>query len=223
MNDNPVDNLQPLKFKLIDDDGHAALYQALVDGPGVPGSLVFAINLTIASSVQRSSPKQLQALLSGMKAAFRAVPALLPDNSTPDNSTPGDDELFNISAEVMIELSVAKSGSPGPVNVDVTVETTTGIVPLPSQIVKFFSYTVGPGLADYWVSDSKNAFSATVTSQKGNGTISPPEKSVTEGNHATVTATKVIVEATGGKAMTYLMHTKLKWGGEHTAEAAESL
>jgi hypothetical protein len=218
MSDDLVDSLQPLKFQPIQDDGHAALYRALVENPGVPGSPVLAINLTIASSVQQSSPEQLQALLNGMKAAFTVLPELAePAEPPPDNGTSSDDGIFNISAQIMIQIGVDQYGGPGPVTVDVTVETTTGIVPLPSQIVKFFSRTVGPGLADYWVSNPKQTLSATVTSRKGNGTIRYPVKLVTEGHSSGLAATEVIVEADPkeGKAFTYLMDTKLKWGGEH--------
>jgi hypothetical protein len=213
MSDDPADNLQQLEFQPVQDDGHAALYRAFVEGPGASGSLVLAITLTIASSVQASSPKELQGLLSGMKAGFTVLPQL-PEPS-PDNDTSSGDELFNISAQVMIELSVAKSDGPGPVNVNLTVETTTGIVPLPSQIVKFFSHTVGVYLADYWVSHPKKAFWATVKSTRGNGTMRYPVTAVTEGHSSKLDAAEVIVECDGKKAMTYLMNTKLQWGGEH--------
>lgn len=213
MSDNPVDNLQQLNFQLIEDDGHATLYQALVEAPGASGSLTLAINLTVASSVRNSSPTKLQTLLSGMKAAFTVLPE--PLELPLGNDTSSYDELFNISAQAMIELSVVKSDSPGPVNVSVTVETTTGIVPRPSQIVKFFSHTVGPGLADYWVSNPKQKLSAIVKSTKGNGTIRNPVKTVIQGHYSELTATEVIVESDGEKTMTYLMSTKLAWGGEH--------
>jgi hypothetical protein len=148
MSDNPVNGLQPIKFQPIQDDGHAALYRALAENPGVPGSPVLAINLTIASSVQQSSPKELQALLNGMKAAFTVLPEppepTEPPEPPPDNGTSSDDGLFNISAQMMIQIGVDQYDGPGPVAVDVAVETTTGIMPLPSQIVKFFSRDIGP-------------------------------------------------------------------------------
>jgi hypothetical protein len=201
--DNPAGKLQPLNFQQVADDGHAALYEALVKDQDAPGSPVFAVTLTIASSVQRSSPKELHMLLSGMRAVFTVLPEL-----PPDNGEPGDDEPFNVSAQILIELSVARSDGTGPVNVGVTVETATGIVPLPSKIVKFLPHSLGAGLADYWKANSNQSFTATVRPTKGKGTIRPPRTPlthITTGNTYKRTAREVIVEADSNQALDYSM------------------
>ena len=99
--ENPVSKLQPLDFRLLLDDGKAAVYQALTvdyEHPGVP---VYTVTVTIASAVRREAEKQLQAFLGEMKAAF----ALLPE-PPPDDDPPDDKDEFDIETQMRIELNL---------------------------------------------------------------------------------------------------------------------
>ena len=76
--ENPVSKLQPLDFRLVLDDGVAALFQALVvdyERLEVP---VYTVTVTIAAYVRHEADKQLQEFLGGMRAAFELLPEPFP-------------------------------------------------------------------------------------------------------------------------------------------------
>jgi hypothetical protein len=205
--DNPVGTLQPLRFTLISDDGHAARYEALVEDQTAPGSPVFAVTVTIASSIQLQAPTELQTLLSQMKASF----VLLPE-PPPDNGGPSADEPFDLKTQLLIEVSLASSGGTGPVGVAVTLETTTGIVPAPTGSNPgdgVGQNTVPADLDDYWQVRPKNSFRANVTPSIGKGTIRNPVIPVAEDRTSSLTARQVIVHA-DRQAMTYFMSSNFR-------------
>jgi hypothetical protein len=143
-----------------------------------------------------------------MQAVFTVLPEL-----PPDNGEPGDDESFDISKQLRIELSVASSDGTGPVYVGVTMETRTGIVPPPpgidpvggTAIENALPSTVGAGLEDYWHVKSNQPFTATVRPIIGKGTIRNPLTRVFAGGTYHLTAREVIVHADSNQAMTYSM------------------
>jgi hypothetical protein len=211
--DIPV-KLQPLGFQLISDDGNAARYQALVEEQGTPGSAVLAITVTIASSVQSQAAKQLQALLGGMQAAFTLLPEL-----PPDNGESSADEPFNINQQLLIEFSLASFDGPGPIGVAVTVQTTTGIVPVPSGtdpanergIHNHLPHTLGANLDDYWQADSGQPLTATVKPLIGKGTIRNPLTNVYAGDGPYhLTAEEIIVHAGPNVALRYSMSANFR-------------
>jgi hypothetical protein len=51
----PVSKLQPLDFRLILDDGKAAVYQAVTVDREVPGVPVYTVTVTIGSDVRREA------------------------------------------------------------------------------------------------------------------------------------------------------------------------
>jgi hypothetical protein len=211
---NPVGKLQPLSFQLVADDGQAALYEALVADGKAPGSPVFAVTVTVASSVRREAGKELEASLSEMKAAF----VLLPE-PPPGNGGPGDEEPFDISTQMQIELRLASFDGAGPVGVAVTVETTTGIVPAPvgsdpdvgTAAEGDLPRTVGAGLDDYWHAYPDQRFTATVKPSAGQGTIRNPQANVYTGGTYYLTAKAVIVHA-AQRAMTYSLTGSFRLG-----------
>jgi hypothetical protein len=205
--DNPVGTLQPLGFKLISDDGRAARYEALVGDQTAPGSPVFAVTVTIASSIQLQAPTKLQELLSQMEASV----VLLPE-PPPDNGGPSDDEPFDLKTQLLIEVSLASSGGTRPVGVAVTMKTTTGIVPAPTGSKPGSGVairTVPAGLDDYWQVRPKNSFTARVTPSIGEGTIRNPVTPVVQGRTSSLTARQVIVHA-DRQAMTYFMSSSFR-------------
>ena len=106
----PVGKLQSLDFQLLADDGHAAVYEALVVGCEIPGSPVFAVTVTVASSVRRDAGKALENLLGEMQAAFVLLPEPPPDDGGSD-----DDEPFDIDTQIQIEFRLASFGGTEPV------------------------------------------------------------------------------------------------------------
>ena len=205
--DCPMGMLQPVSFKPISDDGRVARYQALVEDQTAPGSPVFAVTLTIASSIQLEAPTKLKAFLSQMKASF----VLLPE-PPPDDGGPSDDEPLDLKTQLLIEVSLASSGGTGPVGVAVTVQTTTGIVPAPtgSKPAGGVAMSIVPaGLDDYWQVRPKHSFRANVTPSFGKGTIRNPVTLVVEGRTSSLTARQVIVHA-DRQAMTYFMSTNFR-------------
>jgi hypothetical protein len=212
---NPVGKLQPLSFQLISDDGHAALYRALVADGKAPGSPVFSVTVTVASSVRRDAGKELETSLGEMKAAF-----VLLSEPPPDNGESGDEEPFDINTQMRIELGLASFDGAEPVGVAVTAETTAGTVPAPAGSDpgggaaakgEQLSHTVGAGLDDYWHADSGQRFTATVKPSAGEGTIGNPQANVFAGGTYYLTAKTVIVHASQ-RAMTYSLTGSFRLG-----------
>lgn len=197
--DNPVGVLQALSFEQISDDGLAARYAAQVESDQAPGSPVFAVTVTLASSLQGEAGKQLETLFTGMKASF--VPTL---GGSPNNGGPVG-ELFNIGTQMLIEISLASYGGTGPVGVAVTLGTTTGIVPVPIAIQQTFPHLVGAGLEDYWRANPYQSFTATVTPRSGKGTVRYPKQSVVRGGTYYPYGKEVIVAADIKQALDYNM------------------
>jgi hypothetical protein len=200
--DNPVGPLQPLGFNPISDDGRAAAYEALVEYQTAPGSPVFAVTVTCASSIRLQAPNKLETLFSQMKASF----VLLPE-PPPDNGGPSDDEPFDLGTQLMIEVGLASYGGTEPLGVAVTVQTTTGIMPAPTGSNPgsgIAMNTVGARLDDYWQVRPKHSFKANVTPSIGKGTIRNPVTPVAADRTSSLTARQVIVHA-DRQAMTYFM------------------
>ena len=199
--------MQPVSFRLISDDGHAARYQARVEDQTAPGSPVFALTVTIASSIQLDAPTKLNAFLTQMTASFVPLP-----EPPPDYGGPGVDEPFDLKTQLLIEVSLVSSGGPGPVGVALTVKTTTGIVPAPSGSNPGSGLaisTVPAGLDDYWQVRPKQSFKANVTPSAGKGTIRNPVTPVVEERTSSLTARQVIVHA-DRQAMTYFMSSNFR-------------
>jgi hypothetical protein len=207
--EEPVkEQLQPLDFQLISDDPESASYQALVELDPAPGSPVLAVTVTLASSLLHQAQKSVLDLLGGIKALF----VLLPD-PPPDSGGSGDDEPFDITKQLLIEIGLASSGGPGPVGVAVDMVTVTGVVPRPTGMNPLggagvevdLANTVGANLEDYWRATSNQPLTATVIPVIGKGTIRNPTTQISVGHSGRLTAKEVIVTADANQALTYDM------------------
>ena len=196
--DDPVkEPLQPLYFQPISNDGHSASYEALVEVAQAPGSPVFSVTVTLASSVLSQAEKEVLDLLDRMKAEFVVLPGPPPDNSS------GDEEAFDINEQLLIEIGLASYDGTGPVSVAVTVETVTGVVPLPTgsdpvggtKVRRDLPRTLGADLDDYWRAKPYQPFTATVEITMGAGTVRKPKQSVDAVNTYFATGKQVIVHA----------------------------
>ena len=224
--ENPVSKLQPLDFRLVLDNGVAAVFQALVvdyERREVP---VYTVTLTIAASVRREADKQLQEFLGGMKAAFELLPEPEPDDGSPD-----DEEPFDISTQVQIELNLVRLRGDGPVGVAATVETSIGPeqatpgggpevravteIPLPARIP--------PGGRDhYWYAYCNRKLTGTVDPSIGSGSMRNPPKNVNANKSDSLTARQIIVHSGGGMTYSFLgsfsgPHSKPYTGGTCSA------
>jgi hypothetical protein len=195
----PVGVLQTLSFQPISDNGFAASYEALVESDQVPGSPVFAITVTFASSLQQQAGPALQTFFDGMKASFDVL------STPPDNGGPDDEELINIGTQMLIEISLVSYGGAGPVAVTVTVETTTGIVPFPEGIKQDLPHLVGAGLEDHWRANPYQSFTATVKPRSGTGTVRFPRQNVVAGRTYYPAGKDVFVAASSTGALDYSM------------------
>ncbi len=206
--DNPVGELQPLGFELAYDDGHAAVYQATVKDEKAPGSPVYALTVTIASSVRKEAEKQLRVFLDEMRAAFALLREPVPQDGGPD-----DEEPFDIDTQIQIEPRLVSLDGAGPVGVTVTVETTTGIGQAPggsdpaggTATEQVLGFRVGPGRDQYWYARGNNRFTATVRPRSGYGTIRKPVINVAAGGTYRLTARQVIVHGGPPAGMNYLL------------------
>ena len=206
--ENPVSKLQPLDFRLVLDDGVAALFQALVvdyERLEVP---VYTVTVTIAAYVRHEADKQLQEFLGGMRAAFELLPEPEPDDGSPD-----DEEPFDIRTQVQIELNLVRLRGDGPVGVAATVETsigpeqaTTGGGPEVRAVTELpLLAHIPPGGNDhYWYAYCNRKLKGTVDPSIGSGSIRNPPTTVNANNSGTLKARQIIVHSGGG--MTYSFH-----------------
>src|SRR6266568_4866622 len=187
---------QPLEFQPIADDGKTAVYEALVVDCKTPGSPVFGLTVTIASSFRRDSAEDVDSLLGGMKASFKLLTKL-----PPDTGGPNDEQPFDSSTQIRFEFRLASFDGPEAAGFAFTVETTTWIVPIPEPggeaIVAPLPHHLGAGLSDYWHSNSSSSFTAYVTPSIGDGTLSSTGKStINLRTHVTSSMTGKVVVVT---------------------------
>jgi hypothetical protein len=179
---NPVSKLEPLDFRLLNDDGKAAVYQAMTvdyEHPRVP---VYTVTVTIASAVRREAGEQLQAFLGEMKAAFSLLPEPPPDDDPPD-----DEDEFDIETQMRIDLnliSIRGLKDDELVGVFAIVETTIGPegdtsgsnvaedAVAEEAVVRAAApnYALG-GIAQYWWAFCNRQLDGTVTPSGGTGTM----------------------------------------------------
>jgi hypothetical protein len=174
---NPVSKPEPLEFRLLNDDGKTAVYQAVTvdyEHPRVP---VYTVTVTIDSAVRREAGERLRSFLGEMKAAFSLLPEPPLDDDSPDDDSPDietemgielnlvsikglrDDELVGVSAivETAIGPEADKSGS------DVAVE---------AAVRAAVPNTIPPGgQPHYWWAFCNRRLDGTVTPSGGAGTI----------------------------------------------------
>jgi hypothetical protein len=205
----PVSKLQPLDFRLILDDGKAAVYQAVTVDREVPGVPVYTVTVTIGSDVRREAEEQLQAFLGEMRAAFALRPEPEPDNGPPD------EEPFDINTQMQIELNlVSLNGLKDDelVGVAALVETSVG----PGQVTggsdadsevavrNAAPNNIPPGGQDqYWLAFCNYKLQGTVTPSGGSGNMRSPQKNVSVGNPNSLTARQIIVHSDNGMSYSF--------------------
>jgi hypothetical protein len=121
-----ADHLQPVHFRLASNDGTEAVFVAQIQDLKVVRKPVYQLTVTVASSVLSEAPGDLVKFLSQMRAGF----ALLPKPEAFDDEE-GDAGEFDIATEIKIAPDLVRFGGPGPVDVEVVVETATGLNALP--------------------------------------------------------------------------------------------
>jgi hypothetical protein len=206
---------QSLEFQLIAEDDQAAVYEALLVDCKTPGSPVLGLTVTVASSVRRNAGEDLKSLLGGIKAAFVLLSEPPPDNGGPDGEDP-----FDINTQIQFEFRLASFEGPEPAGFALTVETTTGIVPVPKSgseetapvpnsggeaIPAPLTHHLPAGLSDRWHANNNNSFTAYVTPSIGNGTLSSHGTSIALHPHQTssISGKVVTVTASPQTALTY--------------------
>jgi hypothetical protein len=203
--ENLVSKLQPLNFRLVLDDGVAAVFQAPAVGYEQREVPVYTVTVTIAASARREADKQLQEFLGRMQAGFELLPELPPDDGSPD-----DEEPFDISKQIQIELNLVSLKGDGPVGVAAVVETSIGPgqaalggdpevravneIPLPVRIPH-------GGKDHYWYAYCNRKLKGTVDPSIGSGSMRNPPKNVNANKSDSLTARQIIVHSSGG--MTY--------------------
>jgi len=176
--DDPVVGLQPLAFLKKMDNGHVAVFQALIDS----SDALYALTVTLASpGIDEEANKELDAFLGQMLAGF-ALTAPTSEEGPPDG------EPFNIDDQIKIEAEVVElRGAKGPFDVIVGV-LTTAKGPLPLEI----DYGIGRG-KEHWWSAIGSLQSATVRAEQGSGNVRPPRQRVIIGPSVTAYGNPVIV------------------------------
>jgi hypothetical protein len=178
--DEPVQELQPMKFEQVQDDGHIAVYRALYDNRTEPGT-TFSLTVTAGSPGDERESTALKEFLDGIKAAFTLLDASLPEY-------PGDepDEPFNPVTEVLIEPGVADSAGPDSGGFAVVAQTTAYPVAAPitteGDMEVEASYTAGPpryGREHRWATRSGKTW-MTVVVVGGRGWIRPWRQAVSQ-------------------------------------------
>jgi hypothetical protein len=205
--DDLVGPLQPLQFELERDDGRAAVYQAVVKDETAPRSPVYALRVTVASSIRKDSGPQLETFLGGMMAAFALLPEPVPEDDGPD-----DGEPFDIRTQIQFAPALVSLDGAGPVGVAMAVQTMTGIGQAPSGSDPAGGtapeglrlYKVPPNQDHYWYTPHKQRFTATVKPRSGYGTIGNPVSNVAAGGTYHLTSAVVIVHGNPPAGMTYL-------------------
>ena len=108
----PVQNLQPMTFELIQDDGRIAVYRALITDTAEP-TTTFSMTVTAASPGQGPEMKALQGFLTEMRVSFwLPIQQTVPEES--DDEPPGP---FAPETEVMIEPGLYDTARVGVVDV----------------------------------------------------------------------------------------------------------
>jgi hypothetical protein len=217
---NPDSKLEPLDFRLLNDDGKAAVYQAVTVAYEHPQVPVYTVTVTIASAVRREAEEQLQSFLSEMKAAFSLLPELPPDDYSPDDDSPDDEDSFDIETQMGIELnlvSIRGLKDDELVGVSAIVATTIGPggdtsgsdVAVEAAVRAVAPNTIPPGGKDhYWWAFCNRRLDGTVTPSGGSGTMRQWKKDngtpVGLGNPETLyDVRQIIVRSAGGMAYAF--------------------
>jgi hypothetical protein len=216
---NPVSKLEPLDFRLLNDDGKAAVYQAMTvdyEHPRVP---VYTVTVTIDSAVRREAGEQLQSFLGEMKAAFSLLPEPPPDDESPDDDSPDietemgielnlisirglkDDELVGVFAIVETTIGPEGDTSGSDVAEDAVAEEAAVRAAAPNTI------PLG-GNAQYWWAFCNRQLDGTVTPSGGAGTMRQwrrdPGTPVSLGYPGTLyNVRQIIVRSAGGMAYAF--------------------
>jgi hypothetical protein len=211
----PVSKLEPLDFRLLNDDDKAAVYQAMTVDYEHPRLPVYTVTVTIASAVRRAEEEQLQSFLSEMKAAFSLLPEPPPDDDSPD-----DEDPFDIETQMRIELnliSIRGLKDDELVGVSAIVETTIGPeggtsgsdVADEAAVRAVAPNTIPPGGKDhYWWAFCNRQLNGMVTPSGGTGTMrqwkKDQGKKVSLGNPGTLkNVRQIIVHSAYGMAYAF--------------------
>ena len=217
---NPVSKLEPLDFRLLDDDGKTAVYQAMTvdyEHPRVP---VYTVTVTIDSAVRREAGEQLQSFLGEMKAAFSLLREPPPDDDSQDDDSPDDEESFDIETQMGIELnlvSIKGLKDDELVGVSAIVETTIGPegdtsgsdVAVEAAVRAAAPNYISPGGKDqYWWAFCNRRLDGEVIPSGGAGTMrqwkKDPGTNVSKGNPRTLkTVRQIIVRSPNGMAYAF--------------------
>ncbi len=163
---SPVGSLQPMNFQPVTYEGKLAVYQARAQDEGAPGA-VLALTITTASPGQGTDKeKEFLAFLNTMTVGF----ALL-DEPLPEPSGTGDPEPFDPGSQLLMKPELITVSRPGITGVALTVQTATGLDPVPPGVIYHdLGDTVPAGRDHYWVTDG-GYNQATVTVLSGRGQV----------------------------------------------------
>lgn len=166
---SPAGSLQPMNFQPVTYDGKLAVYQARAQDEGAPGA-VLALTITTASPGRGTdTEKEFLAFLNTMTAGF----ALL-DEPLPEPSGTGDPEPFDPGSQLLMKPELITVSRPGITGVALTVQTATGLDPVPPGVIHHdLGDTVPAGRDHHWVTDG-GYNQAKVTVQSGRGQVRWP-------------------------------------------------
>jgi hypothetical protein len=121
--DEPVQELQRMKFEEVQKDGRIAVYRALVKNSAQPDT-TFSMTVTAGSPRDGKEEAALQKFLNEMTSAFTLL-----DASPPAYADDEEDEPFDPATQVMLQPGVADTAREDLVGFAVAVNTTAYPVP----------------------------------------------------------------------------------------------
>jgi hypothetical protein len=154
-----VHELQPVTFKLVQDDGHLAVYRALAEDLA-KSRTVFSLTATTASPVDAEERTAQLESLNEIKAAFYTL-----NKPGPPNAVTMEPEPFDPVTEVMIEIGLADPTGKSPVSFAAAVQATVSGTKVTVRKVKPHVWSTGGSAA--W---------ATLNVSGGAGTVQPHAK-----------------------------------------------
>jgi hypothetical protein len=182
-----ADHLQPVHFRLTSHDGTKAVFEAQIEDLKAVGKPVYQLTVTVSSSILREATGELAIFLSEMSAGFAVLPK--PEPFDDEDSHAGD---FDIATQIKIEPDLIRFAGPRPVDVEVVVETATGLNAPPSGLPSYPDAVVKKQ-NHFWDSRSGSKARAIVTPSYGHGRVDPGNHDVTGTTGADVQAKRVKV------------------------------
>lgn len=166
-----------MKFEEVQNDGHIAVYRALVKNRDQPDT-TFSMTVTVGSPRDDKEAADLQAFLNGMTSAFTLL-----DAAPPAYAGEEEDEPFDPATQVMLQPGVADTARKDLVGFAVAVNTAVGPVAVettPEGDMAVRGFQAGPpryGREHRWTTGGGKTW-MTVVVVGGQGWIRKPRQGI---------------------------------------------